>query len=294
MKLSRKLPLAFIAASLLVAAAGSVGLVKLNRSVDEYASVIAVDYRNEQAVSSMLVEFKTQVQEWKNLLLRGKDPEQLDKYWKAFEKHDKAVNDAAQALEANLPESQARTLVQQFAQAHLAMGEAYRKGFEAFKASGFDAAAGDAAVKGQDRKPTDLLNEARSRIVNDTRDRVAAAKTSSADATLASALLMLLGFLGAACGGVWLSRTITRPLEEAVSVAEQVADGQLSVQVSAGRNDETGQLLAALDRMAGNLRQMVARIRSSSDQFNAGASQIATGTVDLSSRTEQQAAALEE
>lgn len=32
----------------------------------------------------MLVAFKVQVQEWKNVLLRGKDAEQLKRYWAAW------------------------------------------------------------------------------------------------------------------------------------------------------------------------------------------------------------------
>ena len=39
----------------------------------------------------MAIEFRTQVQEWKNVLLRGKDPKQMDKHWGAFEKQEKSV-----------------------------------------------------------------------------------------------------------------------------------------------------------------------------------------------------------
>jgi methyl-accepting chemotaxis protein-1 (serine sensor receptor) len=294
MNLSRKLPLAFTAVALVVACAGSIGLVKLNGAVAEYREVVEVDYANQQAISSMLVEFKTQVQEWKDTLLRGKDPAQLDKYWAAFQKHEQNVNEAARALHDKLPEGEARQLVDEFAQAHVAMGAAYRKGFEQFKAADFDHAAGDAAVKGQDRKPAELLNKARERISEDVKAQVLMAQQMSERANKLGIGLMVLGFVLAAGGGVTLSRAITRPLGDAVDVARKVASGDLKVRIESASNDETGELLAALRTMADNLAEMVNGIRHSSDQFTAGATQIASGTVDLSSRTEQQAAALEE
>ena len=294
MKISRKLPLAFTAAALVVACAGSIGLMKLNNAVGEYRRLVQVDYANEQAIGSMLVEFKTQVQEWKDTLLRGKDPAQLDKYWSAFQKREQNVDEAARALHGKLPEGEARQLVDEFATAHTAMGAAYRKGFEQFKAAEFDHAVGDAAVKGQDRKPAELLNKAREAITADVTAKAAAAEQLSARANTLGTGLMLLGFVLAAAGGIMLSRSITRPLGEAVEVAKSVAAGNLKVKIDSTTSDETGELLDALRTMSGNLSGMVNRIRHSSDQFTAGATQIASGTVDLSSRTEQQAAALEE
>lgn len=294
MQLSRKLPLAFTVVSLVVAFAGSLGIFQLNQAVTEFGKVVEVDYGNERAIGSMLVEFKTQVQEWKDVLLRGKDPQQLDKYWSAFQQHERNVAEAARALHAALPAGEARQLVDDFAQAHTAMGSAYRQGFEAYKAADFDFAAGDRTVKGQDRKPAELLNRAQASIVEQTRARAHAAQEAGTRAATVSIVLMLLAFGGAAAGGIMLSRSITRPLGDAVQVARKVAAGDLTVQVASEPHDETGELLAALDAMTTNLSGMVERIRSSSDSFNAGAGQIAAGTADLSSRTEQQASALEE
>jgi len=70
----------------------------------------------------MLVAFKVQVQEWKNVLLRGKDAEQLKRYWAAFEKEEAAVQTQAAQLLKGLPAGDARERVQQFAQAHQRMG----------------------------------------------------------------------------------------------------------------------------------------------------------------------------
>lgn len=50
----------------------------------------------------MLVAFKTQLQEWKDSLPRGKDPVMLDKHWKAFATQEIAVDDRTRALLASL------------------------------------------------------------------------------------------------------------------------------------------------------------------------------------------------
>ncbi len=46
----------------------------------------------------MLAAFKLQVQEWKDTLLRGKDPAKLDKYWRAFQQRERTVDAPAAEL----------------------------------------------------------------------------------------------------------------------------------------------------------------------------------------------------
>ena len=91
-----------------------------------------------------------------------------------------------------------------------------------------------------------------------------------------------------------LTRSIVRPLRSAVSVAQRVADGDLTVQVQAGGRDETGQLLKALSQMTQNLRTLVGEVAGGAYTVSDTSAQIAQGNVDLSQRTEEQASTLEE
>ncbi|NEX60062.1 methyl-accepting chemotaxis protein [Noviherbaspirillum galbum] len=96
------------------------------------------------------------------------------------------------------------------------------------------------------------------------------------------------------CLAAILSRSITRPLTEAVAFARRVTTGDLTGQIDATTKDETGQLKAALKEMNDNLSRIVADVRSGSDQIANGTTELATGNQDLSSRTEEQASSLGE
>ncbi|MRT28198.1 methyl-accepting chemotaxis protein [Herbaspirillum sp. CAH-3] len=93
----------------------------------------------------------------------------------------------------------------------------------------------------------------------------------------------------------WIARLVARPLTQAVSIARQVAEGDLTARIpeNTGR-DETAQLMGALKQMNDNLLTIVQEVRIGTDTISTASAEIATGNMDLSSRTEQQAGALEE
>ncbi|NMM29392.1 MAG: HAMP domain-containing protein [Glaciimonas sp.] len=91
-----------------------------------------------------------------------------------------------------------------------------------------------------------------------------------------------------------ITRSITRPLSEAIKVADTVAAGDLTNQIEITSTDEIGQLLQALKNMNDSLLKVVGQVRTGTDTIATASSQIAAGTLDLSSRTEQQASSLEE
>jgi methyl-accepting chemotaxis protein len=105
-----------------------------------------------------------------------------------------------------------------------------------------------------------------------------------------SALAILL----AAAMGYFLTRSITRPLLNAVKVAENVAAGDLTTQIQVNSHDETGQLMQGLKNMNENLLKIVTEVRAGTHAINSASGEIAAGNLDLSSRTEQQASSLEE
>ncbi|MFJ3047575.1 methyl-accepting chemotaxis protein [Herbaspirillum chlorophenolicum] len=100
------------------------------------------------------------------------------------------------------------------------------------------------------------------------------------------AVALLMGFL--------LVRAISRPLEQAVKLAQGVAAGDLTQEIEVRSRDETGQLMQALKDMNSNLQKIVGEVRVSTDTINTASAEIASGNLDLSSRTEQQAGSLEE
>ncbi|MYM21136.1 HAMP domain-containing protein [Duganella sp. FT135W] len=93
----------------------------------------------------------------------------------------------------------------------------------------------------------------------------------------------------------WLiAVSITRPLQQAVQMAQRVAGGDLSVVTRTTATDETGLLLTALEQMTGKLAELVSHVRTTSETIGVASGEIANGNADLSMRTEHQAGALEE
>ncbi|SDC81371.1 methyl-accepting chemotaxis protein [Paraburkholderia lycopersici] len=294
MKLSRKIPLAFAVSLTLMSAGAFYGIHALDRVIETYRTSVQDAAANERMASATLVEFKLQVQEWKDTLLRGKDPQKLEHYWSAFEKRERTVDELAATLEAKLPGGEAHTLVVQFAAAHAAMGQGYRKGFAAFKAAGADPVAGDAMVAGVDRAPAMLLDRAAQTIAADNARIAAGAAADAKRATVLSALITALVFVLGLAGGVVFSRTVTKPLGRAVAFARDVANGDLSTDLHARGDDETAELLSALAQMQESLGRVVSEVRTNAEGVATASAQIAAGNLNLSQRTEEQAASLEE
>jgi methyl-accepting chemotaxis protein len=113
-------------------------------------------------------------------------------------------------------------------------------------------------------------------------------------ARLVASVLVVAGVLIAVVVTVSLARAITRPLAIAIDVADKIANGRLSNTIRIGSRDEFGHLLEALRRMDQQLSSTVERIRQATDSVSVASKEIANGDLDLSSRTEEQAASLEE
>jgi methyl-accepting chemotaxis protein len=93
---------------------------------------------------------------------------------------------------------------------------------------------------------------------------------------------------------VLITRSVTGPLRLAIDVARTVSQGDLRTRITVDSNNETGKLLGALREMNERLTATVTQVRDSSTSIAGAARQIAAGNMDLSQRTEQQAASLQE
>lgn len=298
MKLKVKIPAAFAALLLVMLATGLFGVLLTSSAVGLYAERVTAYDRLESHAVHIQSTFKTQVQEWKNVLLRGQDPEKLGRHWGAFQKNEAEVGastlkllDELQAVQAD---AELVDAAKAFQAAHKKMADGYRQGLDAYKGAGMDAATGDKAVSGMDREPSKLLIQ----LAEDLTAKAAEA-TQQADARARLARLVSIPALFVVLGAgmalaLWLSRSITRPIDEAVQVAQRVAEGDLTVQIQPQGQDETAELLRALQTMSASLQKIVGGVRQASDAIAGGSSEIATGNGALSQRTEAQASNLQE
>jgi methyl-accepting chemotaxis protein len=108
---------------------------------------------------------------------------------------------------------------------------------------------------------------------------------------LGAALLACVAATGLA---ISITRSITRPVNQAVLIAQTVASGDLTHHIEVSGRDEISELLTALKAMNASLAGIVGQVRAGTETISTASRQIATGNQDLSSRTEEQASSLEE
>ena len=148
------------------------------------------------------------------------------------------------------------------------------------------------------RKEQTAMLGALSELVKFQNEAVKQAAVDAEQAYKSSRNMMLMLTAVAAALAAWVlfvvTRSITQPLNNAVSLAQAVAGGDLTVRVNCGAKDETGDLLRALCDMNESLSRTAGQVRSGSDTIATASCQIASGNLDLSTRTEQQASSLEE
>ena len=161
--------------------------------------------------------------------------------------------------------------------------------------------AGDEAAKALSTKFSPLEQQWAAQVVklaDMQTQRAVAAKDQIATANRNRVLMLaaLLGLVLVSSGAfaVALTRSVTRPLQEAASVAARVAEGDLAVPIQPQGQDEAANLLSSLATMAGQLSAMVGAVRDSAESIDNAAREISQGNQDLSARTESQAGSLQE
>jgi methyl-accepting chemotaxis protein len=128
-----------------------------------------------------------------------------------------------------------------------------------------------------------------------------AAVSAQKNAAMVSGFLTLASIVLGIFISVLMTRSITRPLREAVHVSSKIAGGDLNVQLVSDRTDETGQVLEAIRQMTEKVRGVVIEVKSVSDHVHTCSGQIASMSHELSASAEtlaqgasEQAASTEE
>lgn len=245
------------------------------------------------AVETANVEFKRQVQEWKDILLRGNDPAKFEKYLGNFEQREAAVDEnlhRAMTLLKASNEAKAIAALEEIIETHRRMGGEYRGAISHYDKTDSNAShVVDKLVAGMDRPMTDAMN----RFVKNTEDearRHSEKVTSDLREKFGAALLyfgMLFAIIAAIVSGIagWAVRSILQRLGgeplEAASIAHSIAGGNLAVRIPSGGDGQS--LIAAMGEMRNSLSSLVGKIQHIVEQLARNARQLEASSGDVHS-----------
>lgn len=242
MKISTKLIWFFLGVVGLFCGLSIVLLGQMNAVCNGYDRLIEGAIRQADSARITQVDFKKQVQEWKDILLRGHNPEDLAKYTKQFQDKQTQVRTEAQLLGDTLDDPAARSLIGEFLTAHAALATKYQRALDHYLGHGFDFKGADKLVRGQDRPPTNLFDQVVGTLDQRVQQAVAAQKIAvghqrNLALVVAGALLGLLGL-----AGLVIVRGIVGRLRSLKEVSDRLARADVAgLAIDISGHDEVGE-----------------------------------------------------
>ena len=179
-----------------------------------------------------------------------------------------------------------------------AFGDFYRDGklmAEAYLTQGMGA--GNLAMEGFDRSATEMVARvsALQKEHADEASRSAGVVVGAVGAIRTTLILSCVtAILLSALIAFLVTRSITRPLGQAVETLNRLSEGDMTAQIEVRSGDETGLLLSAMRNMVARLSQTISEIRSGADALSSASGQVSATSQGLSQGTSEQAASVEE
>ena len=134
---------------------------------------------------------------------------------------------------------------------------------------------------------SDAIQSESNETNSSTQDAATSGKIQIIAIVLVSTIILILVPL-------WVAKQVEAPIAQAMSIADQMAEGDLTANIKPQGSDETIKLLAALQRMQTSFTGIVRSVKSNAESVASASAEIAHGNNDLSARTEQQASGLQE
>ncbi|MBI5381073.1 MAG: chemotaxis protein [Opitutae bacterium] len=279
MKLSTKLILGFNAVASVVLVGGGIGIYSHYSAVQNERATLASYHTTIDAlnhVRNAQRHFMAEVQEWKNVLLRGHLQSDHDEYWNRFLKTEAAANQALDDLERNAPKFGIdAAAVTRVVQAHADLGRQYREALKSFKVDDpTSTAVVDKLVRGRDRPTAAAFDEMARQIDRQVEERLVVRETTlNRNARIAQTIMWVGTVIGIALGvifGVVFSLSVARYIR---SVASRIWEGTEQVSNASSQVASSSQALASatseqassLEETSAALEEVSSTVRQNAD-----------------------------
>ena len=295
MKISTRLTLAFAAMALAMAMLGGLAIYKVVGVQRALSTVMDDRYVNIRLAIGIKLGSNEVSQALRNLFIMT-DPADIKAQYDLIGISSKRANESMEKLKQNITSDAGKAAYTRLLEARAAYRAPRDQMIELLRAGKMDEAK-IALLK--EVRPVQIAYMDRIEDLVALQDKLMDESGAEVNASVQSTKLTVATLLAAtfalACVlAVWIVRSTTRPIVEAVGIARAIAAGDLAMEIRADGRNETGLLLAALHEMKTRLATTVGEVRRNAECVAAASAQIAQGNNDLSSRTEQQASSLEE
>ncbi len=295
LSIAQRLAMGFGLLVLLLAALGGLSLVQV-RSINTEVKIVTDELLPKQErVQSVKNEINQIARSMRNMMIMDA-PDAVQKERASIDASRKVIAEDLRWLEANLVSAEGKALLGQVQKAREAFIASQNQFFDALSSGQRDVAR---RVLLDETRTLQVAYMAKLDELIAFQKSLTAAGGQRIDSTVASVLrltvgVLVVGVLGALGLAVSIIRSVTQPISRAVELADQIAAGNLTQEIVVNSRDETGRLLAAMQKMQQALSELVNSVRQSAEGVATASAQIAQGNQDLSARTESQASALEE
>ncbi len=280
----------------------SIAVFQLKNHIGQYHDLLDNSLQHEREISTLNYQYKVQVQEWKNVLLRGKDSTKYQKYWGEFSRLQQEIQSKGKTLVDKLPNDESKNLLQNFLRAHAAAFSKYEDGARAFSSADFDPSVGDKAVTGIDREPSKMLSDCATFISEKVATISKQLDDKSSSVIFWSHLLVIaVGIAVIALVLITLKSSFVVPLRTLSQHLEELARGNFSSQLHLNQEGELGQLNDNINRMQQSLVTILQAVQKSSDSLGGASRKINNAALEITqdasnthNSTDQVAAAINE
>ncbi|MEI7429925.1 MAG: methyl-accepting chemotaxis protein [Betaproteobacteria bacterium] len=300
LSLRAKLFLLAIVTVILFVLLGGFGILKMHQmAASSEQGFLAVKTENAVMVSveNAHAFFKTQVQEWKNILIRGNDVQNFDKHLAQFVEEEKKVQTSLSTATNSMKELGLPTeAIEKLKKDHQELGVKYREALKQFDKADPNSGKGvDKLVKGMDRDAASGMEKVVGTIEQHYTQLVVAqiedSKASYATARLTFSTLMVIGLVVAIALSLTILSDVMKQLggepAYATEVVRRIAKGDLTATIEK-RPSDTHSLLAAMKEMQESLRKTIGQIHQISDEVNQNATEVSVASRQVAADSEKQ------
>lgn len=204
----------------------------------------------QHSASVIKMDFKTQVQEWKNILLRGHTAKDMEKYQAQFFANEELVSSDVQALLEITERPDQQALLEQFADAHKKLGVSYRAALDTYKNAPENASfLADQEVRGKDRASGKILQALTTLALEDV-NTLLETQSKERDVEHRNSLFVIIGmFIILSLVAQWLTRrAVCQPLTDVLNSLRKLTSGDVESEISGvERKDEIGDIGRAVE-----------------------------------------------